>query len=305
MKAVQLDRYGGPEVLEVREIEPPVAGPGRVLVRVRVSAINPGEIVVRQGLLDKLWPATFPSGQGSDLAGVVEAVGAGVTGYAVGDAVCGWSNERSAQAELVAVPVEQLAPKPDAVPWDVAGSMFVAPMAAYASVDAVAPQPGETVVVSGAAGGVGSITVQLARLKGATVIGLARETNHAWLRAHGIVPVAYGDGQLERIQQAAGGQVSAFMDTFGGGYVDLAIELGVAPERINTIVDRDAVERLGVKNQGSSLVANHDVLVGLLGLVADGSLDIPIAASYPLAQVRDAYVELAKRQTRGKIVLEL
>jgi NADPH:quinone reductase-like Zn-dependent oxidoreductase len=303
MRAVRFDRYGGLEVLEVREVDDPVAGPGRVVVRMRAAAINPGEIAVREGALEKLWPATFPSGEGSDLAGVVEQVGEGVTEVAVGDPVAGWSNERSTHAELVAIPADQLAAKPDGASWEAAGSLFVAGMTAYACVDAVSPREGETVVVSGAAGGVGSITVQLARLSGADVIGLAREQHHQWLRAHDIVPVTYGDGQLERIHEAAGGPVDAFIDTFGGGYADLAIELGVAPDRINTIIDREAVERLGIQNKGGSSIASRELLAELVGLVGDGQLEVPIAATYPLERVRDAYAELAKRQTRGKIVL--
>jgi NADPH:quinone reductase-like Zn-dependent oxidoreductase len=303
MRAVRFDRYGGLEVLEVRDVEDPVAGPGRVLVRMRAAAINPGEIAIREGTLAKLWPTTFPSGEGSDLAGVVEQVGDGVTGVSVGDPIAGWSNERSTHAELVAIPADQLAVKPDGASWEAAGSLYVAGMTAYASVDAVAPQEGETVVVSGAAGGVGTLTVQLARLSGANVIGLAREQHHEGLRAHDIVPVAYGEGQLERIREAAEGPVDAFMDTFGDGYADLAIELGVAPGRINTIIDRDAVERLGIQNKGGSSIASKEVMEELVGLVGDGQLEVPIAATYPLERVRDAYAELAKRQTRGKIVL--
>jgi len=154
-----------------------------------------------------------------------------------------------------------------------------------------------------AAGGVGFGVAQLARRTGATVIGLASEPNHDWLRGHGIVPVAYGDGQAERVRAAAGGEVDAMIDTFGGGYVDLAIELGVAPERINTIIDYEAVERLGVHGQGTHAIASAELLTKLAGLVADGSIEIPIARTFPLDQVRDAYAELAARHSHGKIVL--
>ncbi len=303
MKAVRFDEYGGLDVLEVREVEDPVAGPGRLLVAVKAAAINPGEISIREGGLHERWPATFPSGEGTDLAGVVRAVGDGVTAFAAGDEVLGWTEERASHAELVAVPADQLAAKPPTVPWEVAGSLFVVGMAGYASVQAVAPQAGETVVVSAAAGGVGSVAVQLARRSGATVIGLASEHNHDWLRRHEIVPVSYGDGQADRIREAAGGTVDAFIDTFGGGYVDLAIELGVAPQRINTIIDYEAVERLGVHGQGSHAVASAPLLAELAGLLADGSLEIPIAGTYPLDRVRDAYRELGERHSRGKIVL--
>ena len=303
MRAVRFDKYGAVDVLEVREVEDPVAGPGEVLVVVRAAGTNPGEIAIREGRLDARWPASFPSGQGTDLAGVVRAVGAGVSAFGLGDEVLGWSEQRSSQAELVVVPADQLTIKPPTVPWEVAGSLFVVGMAGYASVQAVAPKAGETVVVSAAAGGVGSVAVQLARRTGATVIGLAGGHNHDWLRHHDIVPVTYGEGQEDRIREAAPGGVDAFIDTFGGGYVDLAIELGVAPRRINTIADFEAVQRLGVQGQGSHAIASAPLLAELVGQVPDGSLEIPIARTFPLQDVRDAYRELAARHTHGKIVL--
>ncbi len=303
MRAVRFDEYGGVDVLEVREVEDPVPGAGEVLVAVRAAGINPGEIAIREGYLHERWPATFPSGEGTDLAGVVQAVGAGVSAFAVGDEVLGWTEQRASHAELVVVPVDQLTAKPPSISWEVAGSLFVVAFAAYASVQAVAPQAGETVVVSAAAGGVGSVAVQLARGTGAEVIGLASERNHDWLRRHDIVPVTYGDGQADRIREAAGGTIDAFIDTFGGGYVDLAIELGVAPQRINTIIDYDAVQRLGVHAEGTHAIASAPLLAEIAGLVAEGGLEIPIAHAYPLDQVRDAFRELAERHSHGKIVL--
>ena len=303
MKAVRFDRYGGVDVLDVREVDDPVAGPREVLVGVKAAGINPGEISIREGLLHSRWPATFPSGEGTDFAGVVQSVGEGPDVFATGDEVLGWTEARASQAELVVVPVDQLVTKPSSVPWEVAGSLFVVGMAGYASVQAVAPQADDTVVVSGAAGGVGSVAVQLARRTGATVIGLAGERNHEWLRQHGVVPVTYGDGQADRIREAAGGAIDAFIDTYGSGYVDLAIELGVVPERINTIIDREAGERLGVQMQGTHAIATAPLLAELAAMVADGSLEIPIARTYPLDRVRDAFRELAERHTHGKIVL--
>ncbi len=303
MKAVRFAEYGGVDVLEVREVEDPVAGPGRVVVAVKAAGINPGEIAIREGRLHDRWPATFPSGEGTDFAGVVQAVGEGVTTFAVGDEVLGWTEERASHAELVAVPADQLTARPASVSWEVAGSLFVVGLAAMASVRAVDPQSGETVVVSAAAGGVGSVAVQLARRTGARVIGLASVHNHDWLRRHDIVPVTYGDGQADRIREAAGGTIDAFIDTFGDGYVDLAIELGVAPQRINTIIDYDAVQRLGVNGQGTHAIASAPLLAELARLVADGSLEIPVASTFPLDQVRDAFRELSARHTHGKIVL--
>jgi NADPH:quinone reductase-like Zn-dependent oxidoreductase len=303
MRAVRFDEYGGVDVLDVREVDDPVAGSGEVLVAVRAAGINPGEISIREGLLDERWPATFPTGEGTDFAGVTRALGEGVRNFAVGDEVLGWTEQRASHAELVAVPAEQLTAKPEAVPWEVAGSLFVVGMAALACVKAVEPRAGETVVVSAAGGGVGSVAVQLARDTGATVIGLAGERNHDWLRAHGVIPVTYGDGQAERIREASGGTVDAFIDTFGGGYVQLATELGVSPDRINTIIDHEAAQRVGAHTEGTHAIASAPLLGELVGLVADGRLEIPIARTYPLAQVREAFTELANRHTHGKIVL--
>ena len=163
---------------------------------------------------------------------------------------------------------------------------------------------GETVVISAAAGGVGSLAVQLARRIGATVIGLASESNHEWLKGHGIIPVAYGDGVADRIKAAAPGGVDAFVDTHGGGYVELAIALGIATERIDTIADYAAAAKYGVKTDGGAEAGpGAEILAELAGLIAEGQLELAIAKVYPLAQVRDAYTELERRHTRGKIVL--
>jgi NADPH:quinone reductase-like Zn-dependent oxidoreductase len=303
VKAVKFDHFGGAEVLELAEIERPAPVAGEVLVAVRAAAINPGEIAIREGLLEARWPTTFPSGEGSDFAGVVEVLAEGVNTYAVGDEVCGWSDQRASHADFVVAPTSQLAPKPPSVRWEVAGSLCVAPFAAYASVKAVALEPGEVVVVSAAAGCVGSVAVQLARHAGAKVIGLASERNHDWLRSKGVIPVSHGEGQRERILGAADGHLDAFIDTFGGGYVDLAIELGVSPLRINTIADLPAVARLGVHGEGTGSVSSEQTLREIVELVADGVVEIPIERTYPLAEVQAAYRELAKRTARGKIVL--
>jgi NADPH:quinone reductase-like Zn-dependent oxidoreductase len=188
------------------------------------------------------------------------------------------------------------------VPWEVAGALFVAGTTAYAAVRAVGLTGGDTVVVSGAAGGVGSISVQLARLAGATVIGLASEAHHSWLAGHGVFPVAYGNGMADRIRQAAS-KVDAFVDAFGAGYVQLALELGVELSRIDTIVNFEAVARYGVKAEGSAEGASASVLAELAGLIAAGELDAPIAATFPLDRVHNAYRRLDEGHVLGKIVL--
>lgn len=290
-------------MLYVAEVAMPEPAPGEALVEVRAAAINPGEVSIRKGFLHDRFPATFPSGQGTDLAGVVSAVGEGVTAFVPGDEVLGWSWARSSQAEYVSVPVRQLVPKPDGLSWEVAGSLNVAGATAWAAVAAVAPQAGETVAVSAAAGGVGSIAVQLLRLRGADVIGIASSANHPWLIAHGVTPVEYGDGLAERVRAAAPDGIHAFIDTFGPQYVDLALALGVPPERIDTIISFERAGEVGARTEGSAAGSTPEVMTALAELAADGQLEVPIAATYPLEQVRDAYAELEQRHTRGKIVL--
>jgi NADPH:quinone reductase-like Zn-dependent oxidoreductase len=302
-RAIRFDEYGDVEVLRVEDVPRPVPGPGQVLVEVRAAGINPGEAGIRQGFLHERFPATFPSGQGSDFAGVVTSLGEGVEEIAVGDEVIGFVDTRSSHADFVVAEAANLTPRPDGVPWEVAGSLFVAGTTAYAAVSAVCPREGETVVVSGAAGGVGSVAVQLAKLAGATVIGLAGEANHDWLRELGVIPVSYGEGVLERIREAAPSGVHAFVDTFGSGYVELALHLGIHPGRINTIIDFAAAETYNVKNDGNAAAASADVLRELGLLLDKGLLTLPIARVYPLDEVRDAYRELERRHTRGKIVL--
>ena len=303
-RAVRFDRYGGVDVLEVRDVPRPTPGPGEVLVRVRAAGINPGEAAIREGRLHDRWPATFPSGQGSDLAGVVDEVGPDVTGVVVGDEVIGFTPDRASQAELVVVDAGHLTPRPPQVPWEVAGALFVVGATAWAAVRAVAPSPGDTVVVSGAAGGVGTLAVQLLVEAGAQVIGLAGPGHHDWLRRHGVTPVAHGDGVADRIRASTEGPVDAFVDSFGGGYVDLAIGLGVAPERIDTIADWEAAGRHpGVRTDGNMAGARPEVLADLAARIAAGRLEVPIAATYPLDRVRNAYRELEERHTLGKIVL--
>jgi NADPH:quinone reductase-like Zn-dependent oxidoreductase len=172
-RAVRYDGFGGIDVLRVVEVERPVPGDGQVLVRVKAAGINPSEAAIRTGAVSKLFPSTFPSGQGSDLAGVVEEVGAGVGGFSPRDEVIGFTQKRASQADLVLVEAGDLTRKPESVPWEVAGGLYVVGVTAWGAVQAVQPKEGETVVVSGAAGGVGSLAVQHARRTGATLIGLA------------------------------------------------------------------------------------------------------------------------------------
>jgi len=327
-RAVKFDKYGGIDVLHIDEVPVPIPEEDKVLVRVKAAGINPGEAAIRQGYMDKQWPAHFPSGQGSDFAGVIERVGDKVDKFKVGDEVIGFTDDRASQAEYVTVDANHIIRRPSHVSWEQAGALFVVGTTAYAAIRAVGLKKGETLVVSGAAGGVGSIVVQLARNLGARVIGLASKSNHEWITRHGGIPVTYGEGMTERIKaaargtaaaggtssaaggtaaalgaNAAGSRIDAFIDTYGHGYVDIAVALGVKPERIDTIIDFEAAHKHHVKMEGNAEGAKASVLAELANLIDKGRLEIPIARIYNLNDVRDAYQELEKRHTHGKIVL--
>jgi NADPH:quinone reductase-like Zn-dependent oxidoreductase len=304
-KAVQYDQFGDIDVLEVRDVERPAPGAGEVLVEVKAAGINPGEASIRKGFMKDIFPSTFPSGQGSDFAGVVAETGADVGEFSAGDEVIGFSEKRASHAEFVVVSALNLSAKPEAVSWEVAGGLYVAGTTAYAAVRAVDLAQGDVVAVAGAAGGVGSIAVQLAAQTGATVLGIAGPSNDEWLRAHGVVPVNYGDDLAERLRAAAPERrIDAFLDFFGDDYVELAVdELGVAPDRVDTIIDFAAAEQFKVQTAGNADAASAEVLAELAAQVADGRLEVPIAEVFALDDVRKAFRTLEQRHTQGKLVL--
>src|ERR1700733_9047543 len=228
-KAVQLSAYGGLEQVKIVEVAKPEPKAGEVVVRVIAAGTNPGEMSIREGYLKDIYPKAFPFGQGADFAGRIDSVGAGVTEFVAGDEVLGWSEDRAAQAEYVVNSTERLIAKPPALDWFRAGSLFVVASTAAAAVRAVALKPGDTVAVSGAAGGVGSLAVQFAQHTGARVIGIASDESAPFLRSVGVEPITYGDGLAERLRTAVPNGLTAFIDLFGGGYIDLAVTLGVAP----------------------------------------------------------------------------
>jgi NADPH2:quinone reductase len=303
-RAVRFDRYGGRDVLYVAEIPMPPPSAGEVVVAVKAAGINPGEVAIRSGALHERFPATFPSGEGSDLAGVVVAVGEGVDDFEVNDDVLGFSWRRSSHATHASVPTSQLIHKPPELSWEVAGSLYVVGCTAFAAVRAVSPNPGEVVAVSAAAGGVGTLVVQLLALRNAKVLGIASPSNDDWLRSHGAVPVPYGEGLAEHLKAAApGGAIDAFIDLFGSDYVQLAVDLGIPRDRIETIASFEKAQEFGVKAEGSVTASTPEVLTEMARLVASGAIEFPIAATYPLEQMRDAFEELELRHTHGKIVL--
>jgi len=302
-RAVRFDCYGDRDVLYLADIPVPTPEPGEVLIQVRAAGINPGETNIRTGFLHDRFPATFPSGQGSDLAGVITAVGPEVTEFAVGDEVLGYSWRRSSHATHVVVPVTQLIPKPSQMPWDVAGSLYVAACTAYAAVRAVDPHDGETVAVSAATGGVGSIVVQLLARRGVRILGIASPDSDSSLTAHGAIPVHYGDGLPARLRAAAPRGIDAFIDLFGPDYVQLAADLDVPRNRIETTIAFTKATELDTKTDGSVSGSTREVLTEMADLVASGDIQIPIAAAFSLDDVTDAFALLEQRHTHGKIVL--
>lgn len=300
MKAVRFDKYGGIDVLYIAEVPVPEPQADEVLVKVQAASINPGEAKIREGRFHATWPATFPSGQGSDVAGMVIKTGPSATRFSAGTEVIGFTDQRASHAEYVTVEAKNLAPKPARLSWEVAGCLPIAGTTAYACVRAVSLNPGDTAAVSGAAGGVGSITVQLAKRTGANVIGIASPSKHDWLKRHGIEPLGYGHGLADRLRKAG---LNAFIDTHGQGYVRLAVELGLPRNRINTIIDFGAAKEYGVKSDGSQTAKNPAVLAELANLIASGELEVPIAATFPLDEVRAAFTLLEGGHTLGKIVL--
>ncbi|WP_033328413.1 NADP-dependent oxidoreductase [Streptomyces yerevanensis] len=303
-QAVRFDQYGDRDALYVTDVPMPEPEPGEVVVEVRAAAINPFDAVLRSGVARHLFPLGFPSGQGSDLAGVVVAVGAEAGGLAVGDEVLGWTPAAGAHSTHLAVPADRLVAKPPQVSWEAAGALHMVGATAYAAVRAVAVQPGETVAVSAAAGGVGSFLVQMLTGRGVRVLGIASPANAEWLDGHGVIPVPYGAGLRERLEQAAGADgIDAFIDLYGPEYLDLAVALGVKPDRIQTTVAMERAAEIGARTDGRHNATAREILVELVDLVASGAVEIPIAATYPLDRVTDAFAELEQRHTRGKIVL--
>ncbi|MET4781898.1 NADP-dependent oxidoreductase [Glaciihabitans sp. UYNi722] len=301
-RAVRYTSNGGPEVLEIVDVSEPHAAPGQVRVAVRAAGLNPFDFKVRSDP-DYMPNHKLPSGQGAEFAGVVDEVGEDVTDVGIGDEVLGWAGF-AAQADYVVVRSTHVAPKPATLDWPTAGAIGLVGNTAKRATDAVAPGPHDTVLVGGAAGGVGLFSAQLAIRAGATVVGTASESNHGFLRTLGVVPVTYGPGLVERVREAAPQGITAVIDTVGRETIEAGLELGVAPERINTIVYYAGVEEYGIQAVGGG-AKNTQELAELARWVADGDIVMPIAATYPLAEVREAYERLESRHLLGKIVLLL
>jgi NADPH:quinone reductase-like Zn-dependent oxidoreductase len=306
VKAIAISRYGGPEVLEQVELPTPKIGLDGILVRTRAAGVNPVDWKIRQGYLDAGFPSHFPLVPGWDLAGVVEAVGPAVTTYAVGDEVVGYVRRDHIQhgtyAELVPAPERALAPKPAELDWAAAAALPLVGLTAYQALKAGYVDEDDSVFVNAAAGGVGHVAVQLARLLGADrVIGTASERNHDFVRELGAEPVAYGDGLVDRVRELAPDGVDMALDAHGGDALTSSASVVRQASRLVSVTDPATVQRLG----GRYVFVRPDPvdLTALTGFAADGRLKVHIERTFPLAEAAEAQRLVEQGHVRGKVVL--
>jgi len=283
-RAVIYETFGGPEVLELREVPEPHADPGEVRVRVAAAGLNPMDwILASLPEAAEQFGITVPSGFGYDFAGVVDEVGGGTTGFAVGDRVHGGT--------------------PEGISDEVASTLPVAGLTAAAALAAIDLRSGDTILIGGAAGGVGVFAVQLAKLAGARVIGTASESTFEFLRQLGAEPVAYGAGLADRVRTLAPDGVTAAADLFGTDTAETALALGIPSERISTIAAGPNPPG-GVRATGG-IDAGPDALERITDAILAGKITVPIAATFPIEQIRNAVTLQAGRHVHGKIVITL
>jgi NADPH:quinone reductase-like Zn-dependent oxidoreductase len=306
-RAVQLDAFGGPEVLNLREVPTPDAGPGQLRVRVTAAGLNPMDwFMTSDAQTATRFGLSLPCGFGTDYAGVVDQVGDGVTGFAAGDRVFGGALSRAVAEYVVVDAAGTIAAggdahhTPEGVDDRTAATLAIAGSTAAAALAIVQPGPGDTLLIGGAGGGVGVFAVQLARLAGARVIGTGSATSADALRALGSEPVAYGDGLVARVRALAPDGVTAAIDLYGTDTAQAARELGVPDKRITTIAAQvDGITPTNGANAAPGAIEE------IARLVAAGRLRVPIAATFPVERIRAAVELQAGRHVHGKIVIDL
>ncbi|MEU0281885.1 NADP-dependent oxidoreductase [Streptomyces sp. NPDC088551] len=305
MQAIVFEEFGGPDVLHVKEIAEPHAGPGEIRVAVKAAGVNPMDYKIRHGWMGQVFATPLPAVPGQEIAGVVDEIGAGVTDVAVGDDVLGWSTTGAYAQYALA---ETVVRKPASLGWAEAAAFPVAGETAARVLDELALREGETLLLHGAAGAVGSVAAQLATARGAIVIGTASPANHEYVRSLGAVPVTYGDGLVERVRSVAPQGVDAVFDAAGMGALPDSIELrGGTTDRIVTIADQAAAE-LGVPfsagmSGGAVAGRKHAGLAENARLAAEGALRLRIAGTFPLAEAAQAQQTSEEGHARGKLVI--
>lgn len=299
MRAVRFHQYGGPEVLTVEDAPEPHAGPGELRVRVRATSVNPVDWKIRAGYMAEMVPTAFPAVPGSDAAGVVDEVGEGVEGVQVGDQVFGLAQGGAAEFAVLTA----WAPVPSTWTLEQAAAAGLVSTTAIAGLDALGDISGKTVLIEGAAGGVGSAAVEIAIARGATVIGTAGAANHDFLRALGATPVTYGDGLAERVRAAAPSGVDAALDTAGSGSLADIVALVGDASRVASTADFNA-GALGAASVNGAANARAN-LAEASRLGRSGAYTPRVAATYPLEKATEAHAHVQGGHTRGKVVITL
>jgi NADPH:quinone reductase-like Zn-dependent oxidoreductase len=298
MKAIQFSQFGGPEVLELVELPDPHPGAGQVRVGVRAVGINPIDWKVRRGAMGGDLPMTT----GREVAGVVDEVGEGVTDVKAGDEVFGFAAGGAGAAELALS--EDYAPIPRSLDFAGAAALPVAIETAVRTLDLLGVGPGSTVLINGAAGGVGSAAVQIARDRGARVIGTASEGNHEYLRSIGAEPTTYGEGLAQRVRELAPDGVDAALDAAGSGVLAVLADLAGGPDHVVTIADYQGAQETGAKFSGGMGEERAVHALGEIGqLIDSGRFSLPVAQTFPLHQIAQAHELSETGHVRGKLVV--
>ena len=302
--AISFATYGDPDVLSLVSAPSLTAGPGQVRIAVRTAGVNPIDWKVRSGALAAIMPLTLPSTPGIDLAGVVDEVGDGVTGFVVGDEVLGRGT--ATYAEQALADPATLARKPASLSWEQGAALGVAVDTTYRVLVPLGLEAGETLLVDGASGGVGAILVQVARAQGLRVIGTASERNHERLRALGAVPIAHGPDLAARVAAVAPEGVAAAADLAGKGSLETLVEIVGDAAKVVTIADAPGAGRLGVRFTGGGPGESIDgALDDALRLLDEGKLVVPVGTVYPLAEAAAAHRESETGKSDGRIVLSI
>ncbi|MEU9098841.1 NADP-dependent oxidoreductase [Streptomyces sp. NPDC048361] len=295
MKKVSFAEFGGPDVLRLIDAEEPHAGPGRIRIAVRAAGVNPVDWRIREGQVLSAHPLALPSGVGLDASGVVDEVGAGVEGVEVGDRVFGEGSSTYAEFAVLAA----WARMPRGLTFEEAAGYPSVVETALRVIREVGVRGGETLLVSGASGGVGSAVLQIARERGITVIGTAGAANQDYLRGLGALATTYGEGWAERVRSI--GRVDAALDLAGSGVIRELVQLAGNPGRVVSIADLDA-PKLGVRFSGTA-GSVPDALAEAASLISRGKLHIPVEKAYPLADAASAHIDSQAGHTRGRRVL--
>ncbi|WP_367574133.1 NADP-dependent oxidoreductase [Streptomyces griseoaurantiacus] len=301
MKAIVFDRFGGTEVLREAEVPTPEPGPGQVRVRVHALGVNPVDGKIRSGAMEAVFPTTLPAIPGGEIAGVVDALGEGVEDLRVGDEVLGWSDTGSYAEYALATP-DHLAPKPAGLDWEHAVTLPVASDGAERVLDVLGVEKGETVLMHGAAGAMGTLAVQLATARGARVIGTAGPANQEYLTGLGAIATTYGEGLVERVRALAPEGVDAVFDLAGKGALEDSLTLRGGPDRVVTTADFRA-EQFGVHFESGPQRRSGTRLAELARQAAAGTLVTTVGTSLPLSRAAEAHRISDAGHGRGKLVL--